>query len=433
MRPWPTDTNQRKKWGSGLKGERLKKTLYEVLQVSISATPDVIEAAYQRLVQQHPTDGSMDSQNQLKFIKHAYEVLCNSEKRVRYDRSIASQINTRLEMPVQVSSTQYKNDLANTFENWWKSPRIIGIVMTLVALVGLSLYTNHLLKQKKIAIANKAATIKSQEILLKAPNAPILPENESPLTNEPPVNNETTLAQDTVENQNTHSDEQVMIAVTKEHTTSNIPESKIQDRSASNASSNGGDALERLGQRVDDAIKEHDFREARRWALTKEHWDKIYAAEKSMEQPNGTSSIEWKKQIHQPEQQGQFQVIQQQEMSRQSTQTQRVMQNNQQLTYEQQQKQAQLEQLQQQIQMQSIQEQRKLQRIQQQLIEQQQQKAQQQTQQRQACLNQLQNRPANQPAAIQNAIHQAGTSAASMQGLLAENFARDAALCNSIK
>lgn len=68
-----------------------KKTYYDVLQVSPSADPEVIKAAYRSLAQRfHPdkNPGNPDAEQNLKIINRAYEVLSDPAKRVSYDAAL---------------------------------------------------------------------------------------------------------------------------------------------------------------------------------------------------------------------------------------------------------------------------------------------------------------------------------------------------------
>jgi molecular chaperone DnaJ len=66
-----------------------KRDYYEILGVSRSATPQELKSAFRKLaIQHHPdkNDGDKVSEEKFKEAAEAYEVLCDSEKRARYDR-----------------------------------------------------------------------------------------------------------------------------------------------------------------------------------------------------------------------------------------------------------------------------------------------------------------------------------------------------------
>ncbi|MCB9586383.1 MAG: DnaJ domain-containing protein [Polyangiaceae bacterium] len=71
-----------------LKGAVHDEDLYEILQVSRTAEPEVIVAAYNRLARKyHPAETSVaDAQQRLKELNRAFEVLMDPQKRADYDR-----------------------------------------------------------------------------------------------------------------------------------------------------------------------------------------------------------------------------------------------------------------------------------------------------------------------------------------------------------
>lgn len=68
-----------------------KKTFYDVLQVSPSADPEIIKAAYRNLCQRYHPDknpGNSEAEKILKIINRAYEVLSDPVKRAGYDAAL---------------------------------------------------------------------------------------------------------------------------------------------------------------------------------------------------------------------------------------------------------------------------------------------------------------------------------------------------------
>ena len=63
--------------------------LYKILQVNPSAHPEVIQAAYQRLVMLHRPDQnpSAEATRMMARLNHAFEVLNDPDRRAEYDRS----------------------------------------------------------------------------------------------------------------------------------------------------------------------------------------------------------------------------------------------------------------------------------------------------------------------------------------------------------
>lgn len=68
--------------------------LYEVLQVSPSASSEVIEAAYRRLARIHHPDvnSSPNSNEMMRRLNHAYQTLSDSKERLAYDWARSSPV-----------------------------------------------------------------------------------------------------------------------------------------------------------------------------------------------------------------------------------------------------------------------------------------------------------------------------------------------------
>lgn len=70
-----------------------EKTLYEILEVSEKASPEVIEKAYKVLVKRYHPDLQKESDKKnaevmMKKINEAYEVLQDAQKRMEYDNNL---------------------------------------------------------------------------------------------------------------------------------------------------------------------------------------------------------------------------------------------------------------------------------------------------------------------------------------------------------
>jgi len=66
--------------------------LYEILEVSPTARPAVIKAAYRCLAQEYHPDknhGDAEAASRMALINHAYAVLIDPLQRIRYDEKIA--------------------------------------------------------------------------------------------------------------------------------------------------------------------------------------------------------------------------------------------------------------------------------------------------------------------------------------------------------
>lgn len=72
--------------------------LYEILEVSPTARPAVIRAAYRCLAQEYHPDknpGDTEAAARMALINHAYSVLIDPLQRGRYDRNNATRIAER--------------------------------------------------------------------------------------------------------------------------------------------------------------------------------------------------------------------------------------------------------------------------------------------------------------------------------------------------
>ncbi|MEJ5250760.1 MAG: DnaJ domain-containing protein [Armatimonadota bacterium] len=69
-------------------------TLYDVLEVSPNASPEVIKAAYRQLAIKYHPDRQADArarqraEEQMKAINAAYEILSDPDRRAEYDRRL---------------------------------------------------------------------------------------------------------------------------------------------------------------------------------------------------------------------------------------------------------------------------------------------------------------------------------------------------------
>jgi hypothetical protein len=70
--------------------QRLQPTLYQVLQLDPAADPEIIDVAYRRLAMKHHPDkgGGPESQERMRQLNTARDVLRDPRKRAAYDRSI---------------------------------------------------------------------------------------------------------------------------------------------------------------------------------------------------------------------------------------------------------------------------------------------------------------------------------------------------------
>jgi curved DNA-binding protein CbpA len=93
------------------------KSYYQILQVSPSAKPGAIKAAYRRLaLKYHPdTNKSPDSTIRMQEINEAYEVLSDSVKRERYNQQLNEQQSAQSHSTYDGSD--YRRDAEADVEN----------------------------------------------------------------------------------------------------------------------------------------------------------------------------------------------------------------------------------------------------------------------------------------------------------------------------
>ena len=63
-------------------------TYYDLLQVSSSASKEVIQAAWKALMRSHHPDGSKPDEEIARLLNEAHETLCDPKKRRVYDRML---------------------------------------------------------------------------------------------------------------------------------------------------------------------------------------------------------------------------------------------------------------------------------------------------------------------------------------------------------
>lgn len=102
------------------------KNYYDWLEVSPKASPEVIEKAYKSLAKKYHPDlqkgNPQESEELMKKINEAYEVLSDEEKRLKYD--------TELEQQKKLHAVEYSNTNAKKISNiqtntlTYKSPQV---------------------------------------------------------------------------------------------------------------------------------------------------------------------------------------------------------------------------------------------------------------------------------------------------------------------
>jgi DnaJ-class molecular chaperone len=135
----------------------MTSTHYDTLQVTETASPEVIRGAYRYLSHKWHPDKNPEHREQAeresKGINAAYEILSDPDKRAIYDQTLRAKREGR----EQVTQTSYQPDPASyeTNEKHFDAPRVrtfgglldflfgfifIGIVINILAIVPLSLF-----------------------------------------------------------------------------------------------------------------------------------------------------------------------------------------------------------------------------------------------------------------------------------------------------
>lgn len=119
----------------------MKKTLYEILEVSENASPEIIEKAYKVLAKKYHPDlhaigDKTQAETKMKEINEAYEILGNSEKKSEYDAKLKMERdqeeteNRQSGYKQAMNNMQYQNSNATNMEyynhdvkNWQENQR----------------------------------------------------------------------------------------------------------------------------------------------------------------------------------------------------------------------------------------------------------------------------------------------------------------------
>lgn len=136
----------------------MAKTLYYILEVSSTASPDAIRAAYERLSALYDpyspeNRGKADVRMRHDAVKEAFLTLCNPEKRARYDQTLAPRPSAAL-------------GTIEVVEPFWTLPKVI--VLGIVLLVGGGLYYQHKQAEARLAAERAIAEAKVREAQAKA-------------------------------------------------------------------------------------------------------------------------------------------------------------------------------------------------------------------------------------------------------------------------
>lgn len=134
------------------------KTLYDILEVSPSASTDIIEAAYGRLSQKYDparpeNHGDPSYRIQYDALREAFTTLSDPERRAQYDTRIASRT------PPPLRNVQL-------VEPFWTLPKLA--LLGLIVLVAGGFYFKHAREQGRLASETAIAEAKAKAEIEKA-------------------------------------------------------------------------------------------------------------------------------------------------------------------------------------------------------------------------------------------------------------------------
>lgn len=130
------------------------KTLYDILEVSNSASPESIRAAFERLSAKAENGAqNADARVQYEALKEAFFTLNNAEKRQQYDKKLAQRASPVLQR-------------VEVIEPFWTLPKLIVLGVIVLALGGY--YYKHQQTQMRLEAEKAVAAAKAKEAEEKA-------------------------------------------------------------------------------------------------------------------------------------------------------------------------------------------------------------------------------------------------------------------------
>lgn len=143
----------------------MKKTLYDILEVSQSASADAIRAAYERLsaqLRRAITADEPDAVVRLTAVKQAFDVLSNPDRRKRYDASLVARVEpvTAATGPIRPAARLY-----DEFGQRERSPLqwlIGGAILLAVVASAYAAYQTH--KSKEAALVKERIELERQRL-----------------------------------------------------------------------------------------------------------------------------------------------------------------------------------------------------------------------------------------------------------------------------
>lgn len=134
------------------------KTLYDILEVSTSASLETIRAAYERLSTindpaSESNASNKDARFQYEAIKDAFFTLSNPEKRALYDKKLAARSDTGVRH-------------VEVIDSFWTTPKLIVIGVIVLGLGGF--YYKHQQEQSRLEAQKVIAAAQAKEAEGKA-------------------------------------------------------------------------------------------------------------------------------------------------------------------------------------------------------------------------------------------------------------------------
>jgi curved DNA-binding protein CbpA len=134
------------------------KTLYDILEVSSGASPEIIKTAYERLSAKYDPDSAANQANpQAKVfadaVREAFLTVNNPKLRVEYDAKLAAR-----------ARPAFHN--VEVIEPFWTLPKVI--VLSLALVIGGGIYYKHKQSQDRIAAEQAIAETQAREAAEKA-------------------------------------------------------------------------------------------------------------------------------------------------------------------------------------------------------------------------------------------------------------------------
>lgn len=132
------------------------KTLYDILEVSNSASPEIIRVAYERLSEKFSPQATGDERIFNDAVKEAFVTLSNPTKRAQYDKTLELR---NLRNTLGLRSVE-------VIEPFWTLPKIAIIAVVVLSLGGF--YYKHQREQARIEAEKAIAAVKAKEAAEKA-------------------------------------------------------------------------------------------------------------------------------------------------------------------------------------------------------------------------------------------------------------------------